>query len=310
VFSPIGTGFLASYKFEDAMFLFVVTAAHVFDLISGDVVCIRCNDKSGQAHSIKVRKDTAWRDADKTCDLVALPFSGDWLQMDHLTLSLNRGEWEEAHNRLWQPNLGDEVATVGLYGSHFGLLKNIPVVRVGHIAMMPGEPVMTSHGYVKAYLIEVKSIAGLSGSPVFLNYPDVRATPDGQVAFLRERKQIPIGMMLGYHVVETAQDQISVPQIQGGKYFLTPSVDERNTGFAVVLPFARIVDLFEDEDSQAGMKKTYEDHVKKSGYRDAGIIPQEHLVAIPVESEDANPNAKEDFTRLLTVAATKKPQAD
>ena len=69
---------------------------------------------------------------------------------------------------VWLPTVGDEVATVGLYTSHHGHTKNIPVVRVGHISMLPDEPVMSTRGYVEAYLVEVRSIVGLSGSPVYI----------------------------------------------------------------------------------------------------------------------------------------------
>ncbi len=38
---------------------------------------------------------------------------------------------------------------------------------MGNIAMMPDEPVRTSIGMMESYLIEVRSIGGLSGAPRF-----------------------------------------------------------------------------------------------------------------------------------------------
>ena len=51
--------------------------------------------------------------------------------------------------------LGDEVFVVGLFRSHYGLQRNIPIIRVGNISMLKGEPVFTDYcGYTDAYLIE------------------------------------------------------------------------------------------------------------------------------------------------------------
>src|SRR5437764_1528196 len=100
--------------------------------------------------------------------------------------------------------------------------------------MLPDEPVLTIRGYVKAYLVETRSIAGLSGSPVYLNLPETSIGPEGKLQVRGGAGVIFIGMMLGYHVVASAEDQISVPRYaaangdsanaQGG-----PSLDERNT---------------------------------------------------------------------------------
>jgi hypothetical protein len=64
--------------------------------------------------------------------------------------------------------LGDEVFTVGLFTRYFGRSTLIPIVRTGNIAMMPKEKVPLAHfGLADVYLVEGRSIGGLSGSPVF-----------------------------------------------------------------------------------------------------------------------------------------------
>src|SRR5260370_40507944 len=63
--------------------------------------------------------------------------------------------------------LGEEVAIVGLFGSHYGKSRNIPIVRIGNIAAMLEEPVFTKeYGYIEAYLIEARSIGGFRGAAV------------------------------------------------------------------------------------------------------------------------------------------------
>jgi hypothetical protein len=57
-----------------------------------------------------------------------------------------------------------------------------------------------------------------------------------------------IGMMVAYHLVGSAQDQITVLAIQGqAKPESGYSVDERNTGFAMVVPIERIFEIPESK---------------------------------------------------------------
>ena len=71
--------------------------------------------------------------------------------------------------------MGDEVFVVGLFRHRHGTQRNIPIVRVGNLAALTEEKVATNDfGLVDAYLIEARSIGGLSGSPVFLNLWVVR----------------------------------------------------------------------------------------------------------------------------------------
>ena len=66
--------------------------------------------------------------------------------------------------------LGEELLVVGLFASHHGRKMNIPIVRSGMIAAMPWEPIWdakTGQNF-EAFLAEVRSIGGLSGSPVWV----------------------------------------------------------------------------------------------------------------------------------------------
>lgn len=63
---------------------------------------------------------------------------------------------------------GDEVFMTGLFVHVAGSTRNLPLVRTGNIAMMPNEPIPTGMGIMDAYLIEARSIGGLSGSPAFV----------------------------------------------------------------------------------------------------------------------------------------------
>ena len=149
-FLPLGTGFLVSTAVETVAFVFVVTARHVLESIEGPDIAVRYNDSSGRTVTIKVPLAHCSVTKDRAKDVAILPISIDPTAADHMFIPMDRKEWEGARREVWEEKLGDEIVTLGLYSSHFGELKNIPVVRVGHIAMMPGEPVRTSFGYVQA----------------------------------------------------------------------------------------------------------------------------------------------------------------
>jgi len=65
---------------------------------------------------------------------------------------------------------GTDVFMVGRLINHEGKQRNTPVVRFGHLAMNPHEPVrQPKRGFdQESFLIETRSNPGFSGSPVFL----------------------------------------------------------------------------------------------------------------------------------------------
>jgi hypothetical protein len=68
---------------------------------------------------------------------------------------------------------GDDCFMVGRFITHQGQQQNTPAVRFGNISMMPGEPIWQDarrFGQV-AYLVEMRSLSGYSGSPVFWQRP-------------------------------------------------------------------------------------------------------------------------------------------
>jgi hypothetical protein len=64
---------------------------------------------------------------------------------------------------------GDDVFFVGRYVNHQGRQQNSPTVRLGIISMLPREKILHPRGtLVDSFLVEVRSLSGYSGSPVFL----------------------------------------------------------------------------------------------------------------------------------------------
>jgi hypothetical protein len=285
----------------------LVTAQHVVSDIPDQKIAVRVNLKDGTSKIHQIDKRSAITFKDNAIDLMAFPFGIDPIAHDIYVIPLTSSSWEEQIAGFGDPGPGDEVCVVGLYTTHFGHVRNIPVVRIGHLAAMPEEKVMTDRGYVMGYLIECHSIAGLSGSPVYWNVPQFRMK-DGK--FQHIHTYVPLGILIGYHVIESREDEIAVPQFQQteeDRQYGEPSnkVDERRTGFGVVLPIQHIYGIFESEEIQKVMAENVGEARKKSGYRPASAIP---TVDVAPPASDENPKHREDFERLLGKAA--KPQKD
>jgi hypothetical protein len=166
--------FLARYDKEmDVSFRYVVTAKHVIDKIRdkgvGGRACLRLNFKDSGARWVEIDLSYDWlfHPTDSEVDVAVLKW-GFPEECDHIPLSMNMLVNDE-HLSNHQIGYGDDVCITGLFARHYGLKRNIPIVRVGNIAAMPEEPVETRLGLLDAYLIEARSIGGLSGSPVFIN---------------------------------------------------------------------------------------------------------------------------------------------
>jgi len=167
--------------------------------------------------------------------------------------------------------------------------------------MSPSIPLGCTRGFVKAYLVEVKSLMGLSGSPVYITIPSVHVK-EGRIARFEGVNNIFIGMMLGYHLVASAEDQIIVPQMQqvdesGRKD--EPSLDERNTGFGIVLPIEHLFEVMESEGMRKAMDSAMRQPQGKTRVRPAGAGSPAKADDAGPPADDAGPTYRERFNRLL-----------
>jgi len=296
-FVPYGTGFLFSVFHDDIRFDYVVTCHHVIESIEGDAVWVRLNvkdDKGGaqfvelnipkHAQSIRVEK-SSWI-CDSKQDIAVLSQEiGDLADVTRIVEKdvITKNNIFALHGGILP---GEITWLVGLFTSHYGITHNLPIIRLGNIAALPEELIFTETGYVKAYLVETRSIGGLSGSPVFINkgsgyWPNT--SEDERIASLF------LGMMRGRLNTQDANDVVAGDSI----------ADTINSGMGVVIPSEDIMNFINKPEFDEQRKKTVEQLKKKSHFRPTA--------AIPVAD---NPQHKEDFNSLLTAATKKKPPAD
>lgn len=147
---------------------YVVTNKHVIE--DGDGNVIRWNNTEGPPGLIEVTKSDWFLDPDN--DLAALPFQPLAHGRHSVLTSLDAGSLitpEYASNL--DLGIGHEVMYIGRYVGHGGKTINTPSLRFGNISMMPNdrEPIEIEPGgrTQVSFLVESRSRAGYSGSPVF-----------------------------------------------------------------------------------------------------------------------------------------------
>jgi hypothetical protein len=225
--------------------VFAVTARHVIEGLKskGCKNCVlRLNpvDPAGAIVSITVPLDSwLFHPIDTAVDVAVLEhgISGS---IDQRVLPLGIGATPEkmAANEVY---LGDEVFISGLFIHHYGALRNIPIVRIGNLAALDEEPVSTKRGPIQAYLVEARSIGGLSGSPVFLNLGQTRVIGGGRQFQLVSGG--PTFLLLGLihgHYEPDSQEALLVQDVK--EETIRASI---NAGIAIVVPFAHIREVVE-----------------------------------------------------------------
>lgn len=195
-YDVIGNAFFVTVLSDDKTreFYYLITAKHLVEMCSeGDDLWVRLNTKAGGIDHLRLKgtwvypKDTEEYDM----DVAAIEFipPRDDLEFGSIPeISILRQHYkpEDVPAELaWaSPGIGDDLLAVGLFSGHEGGKNRMrPIVRFGHLAAMPYEPIKSkkSKKLYFAYLAELRSIGGLSGSPVFLI-----VDTDGQAAIRRK----------------------------------------------------------------------------------------------------------------------------
>jgi hypothetical protein len=139
--------------------------------------------------------------------------------------------------------VGDEIFMLGRFVGHQGKMRLQPLARFGNIAMMPGERVRDGRGFeVEAFLTEMRSLSGFSGSPVFvyLGPGTYRGSEDGRMMPFYSETIGLIGVDSG-HKCTRAQ----ILDLESGCY-LDHAVD-LNTGVSLVVPVWKIEEVLNDD---------------------------------------------------------------
>jgi hypothetical protein len=157
--------------------VYLVTERHVIDKIRATGVehmCVRLNLKAGRAQWFLTRvQDWFVHPEDDSTD-IAILHSVIGSNLDHSVFP-RFTRLPDGSDPMFEYALGDEVFITGLFRWHHGESRNEPIVRVGNLAsFVHGDALPNGNMVVDRFLIEARSIGGLSGSPVFLNLSTAR----------------------------------------------------------------------------------------------------------------------------------------
>jgi hypothetical protein len=173
-------------------FAFLVTARHVAERLQGENFYVRANKKRGGTAELRGFTDNPWwyhpteRDSVDCAVTMFAPSRIRELDVEHIPLDLFLDDQKTKEHHI---GVGDEVFIAGLFTKVADTSRNIPILRTGNVAMIPGEDIYFRDRFIAANLIESRSIGGLSGSPVF-----VRSTLQLQIGVENEKPVIMHGL--------------------------------------------------------------------------------------------------------------------
>ncbi len=287
-----GTAFLVGVPAEtkDHLFIYLVTAKHIIANIKSknlDKVYIRANTRNGFAwldspidywkpHPDDYRVDVS------VCQVILPQAAFDVL--DFLIIPISNAATKDVMQN--EPiGVGNEVFLTGLFTEHTGQNKNLPIIRVGNIALMPDEPVsvqiMGVLEKMDAYLIEARSIGGLSGSPVFVYLGEMRHFQGiGGAVSLTAPGFYWLGLMHGHWNVGAKADEVDEDDTE------VPVEERSNMGIAIVVPVTKILEVINQPYFADIRHKTDEQ--------------QKHLPTPDTADEDESPEfTEQDFENAL-----------
>jgi hypothetical protein len=198
--------------------------------------------------------------SDETADVAVLPFD---MTPDLDIVSVRTTDFL-TREAIIEKNIGigDEVFVTGLFtfvpSAYAGVRRNMPIIRHGNIAMLPDEAIQTDYGYAEVYLIEARSIGGMSGSPVF-----ARQTIAVKVK-IADGSEVWMHGVGGMHLLGLTHGHWDIKESEMNEPHSTH--DRRrgvNMGVGIVVPASKIIETI-DRPELIELRKEYEQEVLRA----------------------------------------------
>jgi hypothetical protein len=248
----IGTAFLVGVPFVEGEldgdhFVYVVTARHNIKPVDKKgafkKIKLWLNTTDGRSEEVDV-SELPWRYYNDA-DVAVLWFAPPQKTFDYVPWAKAEPATKEFLHTHYQ-GVGAEVLIAGLLTNIPGRPQLQPIVRVGNIAGFPASPVLLATGREEAILVEVRSMGGLSGSPVFVHFPETLRDEEGNLRQLEaaDGKWGPgganylMGVMHGF--IKTSSK--SPDQIHAS------ASHPLNAGITAVVPIQKAYDLIDAKD--------------------------------------------------------------
>lgn len=284
-----GTGFFVGIPLEsdpDVCARYLVTAGHVADQLESGKFFVRVNKTGGGTAELEfpttgiyqADKQKWYRHPSKFTDVAVYPCSPNPSLFDFMSIPI--GQFlNDKITQEYQIGIGDETVMIGLFSKHKGDTKNIPILRLGNLCMFPDESIARVKGAggavdsMNAYLVEVRSTGGLSGSPVFVKRTVVLTLPDQQG---RPQKMQGEGEI---HLLGLAQGHWEIDPKDRNNIFIRSGTEESiNLGIALVVPAYVIREVLEQDELAALRSERDKNWQRRKGTStpDGDLFPTTH----------------------------------
>jgi hypothetical protein len=289
------TGFFVAIPCESpdlkhSRIVYFVTAKHVAEGLQHSRISCWVNRTGGGVTTVPDIVGEQWwfHPTDKTADVAVVQVCLN-PQADIVPIAIETIGLPEKIKQM-VVGIGDEVIVPGLFTEVDSTDSMKPIVRHGNIAMMASS-IQTKYGYAEVYLIEARSIGGISGSPVFTRSTFVEAVKmkNGSVQprFCNAHGETLLGVAHGHWDVR--ESEINSPKIdQDRKYGV-------NYGIAIVVPAIKIYETLYREELVA-MRKEQEREELRKGIPDTDLAPAKSKQQV---------FTKDDFETALKKASRK-----
>ncbi|MBZ5645282.1 MAG: serine protease [Acidobacteriia bacterium] len=249
----LGTAFFVGYpdprRGPTNSFIYLVTAKHVLEDADGTFlkeVKVRLNlkDASGGKQwdylSLQVSDlngNLLWfHDTDAATDVAIAPLLPDQKKFDFLAIPTVMFA-DDPLLKSEKVVEGDSLNFVGLMSQYYGDSKNYPVVRRGTLALMTDEEIDTPTGRQHAFIAELASWPGNSGSPVFLNLGGFR-----EGAVIAGMNLHLLGILSGSFLNKVKGTTVDTASIMSG--------NDLNTGISFIIPAGQIKKILDSQPAQ------------------------------------------------------------
>jgi hypothetical protein len=317
-----GTGFLISIGSRrypnEVRHTHVVTNWHV--AVSGAPSCpvVRINTKSGKPKIIDY-DPSQWFFVPGGPDVaVSPPF--EWLNDEYDAVPFDGKSWLLTSEEEIKQDIGaaDDIFMIGRFVDYSGEETNTPALRFGHISIFDAKIEQPTGYKGRSIVADMHSRTGFSGSPVivyrtmgsaFIDPPPKKGmilTGGGHYISL-------LGILWGQFPEEWELKRSSASSgvLRNASIVTDGEYVKGLSGMSCIVPAAEIIKVM----LRPGLEQMRSDfeNGRIEAIRAASRAPRPEAATKKSDAHpasDANPNHREDFTRLLGAAARKPPQED